>query len=150
MTAGDGTTTLNSIGSVYNIAEGLSGCCWHGLQWILSGIDKAVIAAVEELKNLSVRISDTKAIAFKLVLSLRTLIRQLVTSLLKRNGKSRSRDGVITVEEGRKLYKTGLKVDVVEGMQFIHGYLSCFINNQRRTLCWSQAHSFFLSTRKCL
>ena len=81
------------------------------------GIDKAVLAAVEELKTLSVPCSDNKSIAqVGLFLQADQTVGNIIAEAMERVG----RDGV-TVEEGQALQD---ELDVVEGMQFDRGYLS--------------------------
>jgi chaperonin GroEL len=90
------------------------------------GIDKAVIAAVEALKNLSVPCADNKAIAQVGTISANSDIEvgDLIAEAMEKVGK----EGVITVEEGQALQN---ELEVVEGMQFDRGYLSpYFINKQ--------------------
>ncbi|HUH30025.1 MAG TPA: chaperonin GroEL, partial [Rhodanobacter sp.] len=125
-TAGDGTTTATVLAQSF-IREGLKAVA-AGINPmdLKRGIDKAVAAAVGELKKLSKPTVDDKAIAQVGTISANsdTDIGDLIAKAMKKVGK----EGVITVEEGSGLDN---ELDVVEGMQFDRGYLSpYFINNQ--------------------
>ncbi|RXJ72337.1 chaperonin GroEL [Veronia nyctiphanis] len=124
--AGDGTTTATVLAqSIVN--EGLKAvAAGMNPMDLKRGIDKAVAAAVEELKGLSVPCADTKAIAQVGTISANSdeTVGNIIAEAMEKVG----RDGVITVEEGQSLQD---ELDVVEGMQFDRGYLSpYFINNQ--------------------
>ncbi|MFP1732651.1 chaperonin GroEL [Lonsdalea quercina] len=126
--AGDGTTTATVLAqSIVN--EGLKAvAAGMNPMDLKRGIDKAVIAAVEELKKLSVPCSDSKAIAQVGTISANAddTVGKLIAEAMEKVGK----EGVITVEEG-----TGLQdeLDVVEGMQFDRGYLSPYFINKPET-----------------
>lgn len=124
--AGDGTTTATVLAQSI-IAEGLKAvAAGMNPMDLKRGIDKAVIAAVEALKELSVPCADTKAIAQVGTISANSdsTVGNLIAEAMEKVG----RDGVITVEEGQALQD---ELDVVEGMQFDRGYLSpYFVNNQ--------------------
>ncbi|MCD9492550.1 chaperonin GroEL [Photobacterium phosphoreum] len=124
--AGDGTTTATVLAQAI-ITEGLKAvAAGMNPMDLKRGIDKAVIAAVAELKALSVPCEDTKAIAQVGTISANSdaTVGNLIAEAMEKVG----RDGVITVEEGQALQD---ELDVVEGMQFDRGYLSpYFINNQ--------------------
>lgn len=124
--AGDGTTTATVLAQSI-ISEGLKAvAAGMNPMDLKRGIDKAVAAAVEELKALSVPCEDTKAIAQVGTISANSdsTVGNIIAEAMEKVG----RDGVITVEEGQALQD---ELDVVEGMQFDRGYLSpYFINNQ--------------------
>src|SRR5690349_4114870 len=125
--AGDGTTTATVLAQAL-IREGLKAvAAGMNPMDLKRGIDKAVIAAVEELKKLSKPSADSKSIAQVGAISANgdDAIGKLIAEAMDKVGK----EGVITVEEGSGLEN---QLDTVEGMQFDRGYLSpYFINNQQ-------------------
>ncbi|MDA1107170.1 MAG: chaperonin GroEL [Proteobacteria bacterium] len=130
-TAGDGTTTATVLAQSI-LAEGLKAVA-SGMNPmdLKRGIDKAVVAAVEELKKLSKPCTDDKAIAQVGSISANSdqVIGDKIAEAMRKVGK----EGVITVEEGTGLE---MELDVVEGMQFDRGYLSpYFVNNQQTMSC---------------
>lgn len=126
--AGDGTTTATVLAQSI-ITEGLKAvAAGMNPMDLKRGIDKAVIAAVEELKKLSVPCSDSKAIAQVGTISANSdsTVGELIAQAMEKVGK----EGVITVEEGSGLQD---ELDVVEGMQFDRGYLSPYFINKPET-----------------
>ncbi|WP_018233588.1 chaperonin GroEL [Thioalkalivibrio thiocyanodenitrificans] len=125
--AGDGTTTATVLAQAM-VREGMkSVTAGMNPMDLKRGIDKAVIATVAELKNLSKPCTDGKAIAQVGTISANSdeSIGQIIADAMEKVGK----EGVITVEEGSSLEN---ELDVVEGMQFDRGYLSpYFVNNQQ-------------------
>jgi chaperonin GroEL len=125
--AGDGTTTATVLAQAL-IREGMKAvAAGMNPMDLKRGIDKAVTAAVAELKNISKPTADDKAIAQVGTISANSdeSIGNIIADAMKKVGK----EGVITVEEGSGLEN---ELDVVEGMQFDRGYLSpYFINNQQ-------------------
>ena len=124
--AGDGTTTATVLAQAI-IREGLKAVAsGRNPMDVKRGIDKAVTAAIEELRKLSKPCKDSKAIAQVGTISANSdeSIGKTIADAMEKVGK----EGVITVEEGSGLDN---ELDVVEGMQFDRGYLSpYFINNQ--------------------
>ncbi|AIS99130.1 chaperonin GroEL [Burkholderia thailandensis] len=128
--AGDGTTTATVLAQSI-VREGMKYVA-AGLNPLdlKRGIDKAVAAAVEELKKISKPTTTSKEIAQVATISANgeESIGQRIAEAIDRVGK----EGVITVEDGKSLAD---ELDVVEGLQFDRGYLSpYFINNPDRQL----------------
>ncbi len=125
--AGDGTTTATVLAQAF-IREGMKAvAAGMNPMDLKRGIDKAVTAAVGELKSLSKPSSTSKEIAQVGTISANSdaNIGDLIAQAMDKVGK----EGVITVEDGSGLEN---ELDVVEGMQFDRGYLSpYFINNQQ-------------------
>ena len=126
--AGDGTTTATVLAqSIVN--EGLkSVAAGFNPMDLKRGIDKAVAAVVETLKDASQPCEDDTAIAQVGTISANsdTLVGEVIAEAMQKVGK----EGVITVEEGSGIEN---ELEVVEGMQFDRGYLSpYFINNQEK------------------
>ncbi|HEY0335194.1 MAG TPA: chaperonin GroEL [Stenotrophomonas sp.] len=125
--AGDGTTTATVLAQAF-IREGMKAvAAGMNPMDLKRGIDKAVTAAVAELKKLSKPTVDDNAIAQVGTISANSdeSIGNIIAEAMKKVGK----EGVITVEEGSGLDN---ELDVVEGMQFDRGYLSpYFVNNQQ-------------------
>ena len=126
--AGDGTTTATVLaqaivreGSKY-VAAGLNPMD------LKRGIDKAVVALVEELKKASKATTTSKEIAQVGSISANSdeSVGKIIADAMDKVGK----EGVITVEDGKSLEN---ELEVVEGMQFDRGYLSpYFINNPEK------------------
>jgi chaperonin GroEL len=125
--AGDGTTTATVLAQCIfsegrkNVAAGANPMA------LKRGIDKAVKAAVEEIKKISKPVAGD-AIAQVATISANNdkTIGNIIAEAMKKVGK----DGVITVEESKTMDTT---LEVVEGMQFDRGYLSpYFITDPER------------------
>ncbi|MDD4966471.1 chaperonin GroEL [Halothiobacillus sp.] len=125
--AGDGTTTATVLAAAI-VREGVKAvAAGMNPMDLKRGIDKAVIAAVEELKKISKPCTNSKEIAQVATISANAdaSIGKIIAEAMDKVGK----DGVITVEEGSGFEN---ELDVVEGMQFDRGYLSpYFVNNQK-------------------
>jgi chaperonin GroEL len=128
--AGDGTTTATVLAQAILREGNKAVTAGMNPMDLKRGIDKAVAAAVEELKKLSKPCEDNKAITQVGTISANSdeKIGKIIADAMDKVGK----DGVITVEEGSSLYD---ELDVVEGMQFDRGYLSpYFVNNQEKMI----------------
>jgi chaperonin GroEL len=128
--AGDGTTTATVLAQAI-VREGMkyvaSGMNPMDLK---RGIDKAVIAVVDELKKISKPCTTSKEIAQVGSISANADpdIGKIIADAMDKVGK----EGVITVEDGKSLQN---ELELVEGMQFDRGYLSpYFINNAEKQI----------------
>jgi chaperonin GroEL len=123
--AGDGTTTATVLAQSI-VAEGMKYvAAGMNPMDLKRGIDRAVIAVVEELKKISKPCSTSKEIAQVGAISANAdeSIGKTIAEAMDKVGK----EGVITVEDGKGLEN---ELDLVEGMQFDRGYISpYFINN---------------------
>ena len=119
--AGDGTTTATVLAQsiikegVKNVAAGADPMS------IKRGIDKAVDAAVEGLKEISSEINGKEDIARVASISANN---EEIGNLIADAMEKVSKDGVITIEESKTSFT---EVDVVEGMQFDKGYVSPYM-----------------------
>ncbi len=129
--AGDGTTTATVLAQAI-VTAGLKNVTAGANPMDLKrGIDKAVIAIVEELKKISQNVGDDyKKIEQVATISANndSFIGKLIAEAMEKVKK----EGVITVEEAKGTETT---VDVVEGMQFDRGYISpYFVTNPDKML----------------
>lgn len=142
--AGDGTTTATVLAQSI-IKEGMKYVA-SGINPmdIKRGIDRAVCAAVEELKKISRPCVTNKEIAQVGAISANNdrSIGERIAEAMNKVGK----EGVITIEDGKSLAD---ELEVVEGMQFDRGYLSpYFINNQDRQVASLENPFLLLSDKK--
>ncbi|HUW36867.1 MAG TPA: chaperonin GroEL [Rhodocyclaceae bacterium] len=123
--AGDGTTTATILAQAI-VREGMKYvAAGMNPMDLKRGIDKAVAATVEELKNLSKPCTTNREIAQVGAISASsdTAVGDIIAQAMEKVGK----EGVITVEDGKGLQN---ELEVVEGMQFDRGYLSpYFVSN---------------------
>ncbi|KXH78543.1 chaperonin GroEL [Sporosarcina sp. HYO08] len=119
--AGDGTTTATVLAQAM-IREGLKNVtAGANPVGIRKGIEQAIAAAVEGLKDISDEIEGKEEIAqVASISSGDEEVGKLIADAMERVGN----DGVITIEES-KGFTTEL--DVVEGMQFDRGYASAYM-----------------------
>ena len=127
--AGDGTTTATVLAQAI-VREGLKAVtAGTNPMDIKRGIDKAVIAIVEQLQSMSKPCEDTKAISQ--VGSISANADEDIGNIIAKSMEKVGKEGVITVEEGSGLEN---ELDVVEGMQFDRGYLSPYFINDQQTM----------------
>ncbi len=123
--AGDGTTTATVLAQAI-VDEGMKFvAAGMNPMDLKRGIDKAVAAAIDELKKISKPTTTNKEIAQVGAISANSdhEIGEIISEAMDKVGK----EGVITVEDGKSLKN---ELEVVEGMQFDRGYLSPYFINQ--------------------
>jgi len=119
--AGDGTTTATILGQAI-VREGMKNvAAGSNPMFLKRGIDKAVQAAVDEIKGIAKSIDTKEEIASVATISAADPeIGNLIADAMDKVGK----DGVITVEESQTI---GTQLEVVEGLQFDKGYISPYM-----------------------
>src|SRR5213082_2781103 len=125
--AGDGTTTATVLAQAI-VNEGFKNVTAGANPLLLKrGIERGVAAVVENLKKISIPVSDQTKIAQVAAISAADEeIGRLIADVMDKVGK----DGVITVEESKTLK---FETEYVEGMQFDRGYISpYFITDSQR------------------
>ncbi|MHB9002806.1 MAG: chaperonin GroEL [Coriobacteriia bacterium] len=119
--AGDGTTTATLLAQVI-VREGLRNVAAGANPLAIKrGIEKAVVAIVDEIKGQAKDVEDKEEIANVGAISAADEnIGAKIAEAMDVVGK----DGVITVEESQTF---GIDIDTVEGMQFDKGYISPYM-----------------------
>lgn len=140
--AGDGTTTATLLTQAI-VREGFKNVTAGANPMVLKrGIDGAVEAAIDYLKNSAKKVDDKESIAQVASVSAGDQeIGRLISEAMDKVGK----DGVITVEESKSL---GTTLDVVEGMQFDRGYLSPYMAANSEKMEAVLDHPYILLTDK--
>ncbi len=140
--AGDGTTTATLLTQAI-VREGFKNVTAGANPMVLKrGIDGAVDAAVEYLKNSAQKVDNKESIAQVASVSAGDEeIGKLISEAMDKVGK----DGVITVEESKSL---GTTLEVVEGMQFDRGYLSPYMAANSEKMEAVLDHPYILLTDK--
>ncbi|SFI88780.1 chaperonin GroEL [Nitrosomonas sp. Nm34] len=142
--AGDGTTTATVLAQSI-VKEGMRYvAAGMNPMDLKRGIDKAVVATIEDLKKLSKPCSTSKEIAQVGSISANsdTEIGKIIAEAMEKVGK----EGVITVEDGSGLQN---ELEVVEGMQFDRGYLSpYFISSAEKQIALLENPYILLHDKK--
>ena len=119
--AGDGTTTATLLAQAI-IREGLKNVAAGANPMIVKkGIQKAIEAAVDGIKEISTKINGKQDIARVATISAND---EEIGNLIADAMEKVTNDGVITVEESKTM---GTSLEVVEGMQFDRGYISAYM-----------------------
>ncbi|HGR1681813.1 TPA: chaperonin GroEL [Streptococcus pneumoniae] len=140
--AGDGTTTATVLTQAI-VREGIknvtAGANPIGIR---RGIETAVAAAVEALKNNAIPVANKEAIAQVAAVSSRSeKVGEYISEAMEKVGK----DGVITIEESRGMET---ELEVVEGMQFDRGYLSQYMVTDSEKMVADLEDPYILITDK--
>ncbi|HEX1817776.1 TPA: chaperonin GroEL [Streptococcus pneumoniae] len=140
--AGDGTTTATVLTQAI-VREGIknvtAGANPIGIR---RGIETAVAAAVEALKNNAIPVANKEAIAQVAAVSSRSeKVGEYISEAMEKVGK----DGVITIEESRGMET---ELEVVEGMQFDRGYLSQYMVTDSEKMVADLENPYILITDK--
>ena len=140
--AGDGTTTATVLTQAI-VREGIknvtAGANPIGIR---RGIETAVAAAVEALKNNAIPVANKEAIAQVAAVSSRSeKVGEYISEAMEKVGK----DGVITIEESRGMET---ELEVVEGMQFDRGYLSQYMVTDNEKMVADLENPYILITDK--
>lgn len=140
--AGDGTTTATVLTQAI-VREGIknvtAGANPIGIR---RGIETAVAAAVEALKNNAIPVVNKEAIAQVAAVSSRSeKVGEYISEAMEKVGK----DGVITIEESRGMET---ELEVVEGMQFDRGYLSQYMVTDSEKMVADLENPYILITDK--
>ncbi|MFO1304034.1 MAG: chaperonin GroEL [Burkholderiales bacterium] len=142
--AGDGTTTATVLAQSI-VTEGMKYvAAGMNPMDLKRGIDKAVVAVVEELKKVSKPCSNRKEIAQVASISANgdEAIGNTIADAMDKVGK----EGVITVEDGKGLEN---ELEAVEGMQFDRGYISpYFVNDPEKQIAVLDDPAILLHDKK--
>lgn len=139
-TVGDGTTTATLLAQVIvneglrNVAAGANPIA------IRRGVDKAVAASVDAMKDAARDVSTSEQIASVGTISAGDpKIGKKISEAMDVVGK----DGVITVEDSNTF---GIEIDTVEGMQFDKGYISPYFSTENETMTAELQNPYILMT----
>ena len=140
--AGDGTTPATALTQAI-VREGIknvtAGANPIGIR---RGIEAAVAAAVENLKDTAIPVANKEAIAQVAAVSSRSeKVGEYISEAMEKVGK----DGVITIEESRGM---ATELEVVEGMQFDRGYLSQYMVTDNEKMVAELENPYILITDK--
>jgi chaperonin GroEL len=141
--AGDGTTTATLLAQAI-VREGLKNvAAGANPMAIKRGIEKAVAAAVDEIKKMSKEISGKEDIARVATISSDDReIGDVIADAIEKVGK----DGVVNVEESNTF---GMDLEFTEGMQFDKGYISpYFVTDAERMEAVLEDPFILLANRK--
>ena len=140
--AGDGTTTATILAQAL-VSQGMKNIAAGANPMILrKGMKKAVDTAIEALEDMSHPVTGKDHIAKVAAISAgNDEVGQMIADAMEKVGEN----GVITIEESKTM-KT--EIDVVEGMQFDHGYLSGYMCDDKDKMVANMENPYILMTDK--
>lgn len=142
--AGDGTTTAIVLAEAI-FSEGIKNVIAHSNPMLIKkGIEKAVRFVVDKLDDMKSEISSDEEIEQIASISANNdhEIGSIIAKAMKRVGK----DGIITIADSKGLQTT---VDIVEGMQFMSGYISpYFITNPEKMIVEMDNPLIYITDKK--
>jgi chaperonin GroEL len=141
-TAGDGTTTATVLAQAM-IHEGMKNITAGANAIVLrKGMKRAADAAVEALEGMSQPVTGKEHIAKVAGISAgNEQVGEMIADAMEKVGEN----GVITIEESKTM---NTEIDVVEGMQFDHGYLSSYMCDDKEKMVANMENPYILITDK--
>ena len=141
--AGDGTTTATVLAQAL-VKEGMKNVAAGAAPLALKrGMEKASKAAVKAIASNSKSVTDTKDIARVATISAGDeSIGTLIADAMEKVGA----DGIITVGENKTTAET--YAEVVEGMQFDHGYITPYMATDKEKMEANVEDAYLLITDK--
>jgi chaperonin GroEL len=140
--AGDGTTTATVLAQSM-INEGMKNIAAGANAIVLrKGMKKAADAAVGALEEMSKPVTGKDHIAKVAGISAgNEQVGEMIADAMEKVGEN----GVITIEESKTM---NTEIDVVEGMQFDHGYLSSYMCDDKEKMVANMDNPYILITDK--
>ncbi|MCI7792149.1 MAG: chaperonin GroEL [Lachnospiraceae bacterium] len=140
--AGDGTTTATVLAQAL-VNEGMKNIAAGANPIILrKGMKKASDAAIEALEEMSKPVTGKEHIAKVAAISAgNDEVGEMIADAMEKVGEN----GVITIEESKTMQT---EIDVVEGMQFDHGYLSGYMCDDKEKMVANMEKPYILITDK--
>jgi chaperonin GroEL len=140
--AGDGTTTATVLAQAM-VQEGMKNIAAGANAIVLrKGMKKAADTVVQALAGMSQPVTGKNHIAKVAGISAgNAQVGEMIADAMEKVGEN----GVITIEESKTM---NTEIDVVEGMQFDHGYLSSYMCDDKEKMVANMEHPYILITDK--
>jgi chaperonin GroEL len=140
--AGDGTTTATVLAQAM-ISEGMKNIAAGANPIVLrKGMKQAADTTVSALEEMSKPVTGKEHIAKVAGISAgNEQVGEMIADAMEKVGEN----GVITIEESKTM---NTEIDVVEGMQFDHGYLSSYMCDDKEKMVANMDNPYILITDK--